>query len=50
MAPAAEVFQCPHPQATMSIEEAADLEIEEMHEIEAGHFAPEGRCLSILRC
>mmetsp|Transcript_6318 Transcript_6318/g.14826 ORF Transcript_6318/g.14826 Transcript_6318/m.14826 type:complete len:356 (-) Transcript_6318:90-1157(-) len=29
------VFQCPHPQATMSIEEAADLEIEEMHEIEA---------------
>ena len=42
----AEVFQCPHPQATMSIEEAADLEIEEMHEIEAGHLVPKGRCVS----
>ena len=30
-----EVFRCPHPLATMSIEEAADLEIQEMHEKEA---------------
>ncbi|CAE7022228.1 unnamed protein product [Symbiodinium natans] len=29
------VFQCPHPLATMSIEEAADMEIKEMREIEA---------------
>ncbi|CAE7645055.1 unnamed protein product [Symbiodinium pilosum] len=29
------VFQCPHPLATMSIEEAADLEIQEMQELEA---------------
>ena len=30
-----QVFQCPHPLATMSIEEAADMEIKEMREIEA---------------
>lgn len=30
-----EVFRCPHPLATMSIEEAADLEIEEMRDREA---------------
>jgi len=29
------VFRCPHPLATMSIEEAADLEIQEMHAKEA---------------
>jgi len=32
--PTCEVFRCPHPLATMSIEEAADLEIQEMREKE----------------
>lgn len=35
------VFRCPHPLATMSIEEAADLEIQEMREKEAERMVRE---------
>lgn len=38
-----EVFRCPHPLATMSIEEAADLEIAEMRQQEAEKAIQEAR-------
>ncbi|CAK9084077.1 unnamed protein product [Durusdinium trenchii] len=45
------VFRCPHPLATMSIEEAADLEIEEMRDREAAQAlrAAEARALEAER-